>query len=236
MTNEERKTKWAVLISKRERLAKGEEVMIRVITSYGGHIAGLEEEDIQTITVSDITEIAPNMVKVQSEESAEVDYYIYNYSFPNKSLCSPETVGWREVDAPAMPLIGEHMTFTRRRKFKDEVLHTNPVLNIDVLSTRKIIAWCKDKEIGHDIGYIMSVKDAKPVPKGNFFWLWSIGIQRPNQEDLCKVTMFLNGELFTDDINFVPKSAKALGDSTLFEGEDGNFYITHNPITSCWKE
>lgn len=236
MTDEKRKTKWAILVGKEGRLSKGEKVMIRVITPYGGHVAGWEAEDIQTITVSEVTEMAPNMVKVQSEESAEEDYYIYNYSFPNKSFCSPETVGWREVDAPAMPLIGEHMTFTRRRNLKDEVLHTNPVLKIDVLSTKRIIAWCKDKEIGHDIGYIMSVREAKSAPTGNFFWLWNIGIQRPNQEERCNVTMFLNGELFTDDINFVPKSAEALGDATLFEGVDGNFYIAQNPIASCWRE
>lgn len=239
MTDEKRKTKWAVPVGKRQILnGKGQKIFIREILPFGGHGGGgIETGAMQEITISDVEVFASNMMKVQTEEE---DYYMYNYSFPNKSLMIPARAEWIDLDTPQIPLIGERITLARRCKqnnFKGEVFHTNPVLSIEVLNEKMVIAWCKDKEVGQDMGYVLNVKDANPAPKCNAYWLWNIGCQRPNQrEDMCYITIDIEGDIFSADIGFTPKSAQALGDATLFEGEDGNFYIAKLPISSCWKK
>lgn len=237
MAEEKRKTKWAVNWSNKEYFKKGEEIIIQEISPFGGHGGGGIEKEVKLITVVKEEVVAPNMTRVQTELE---DYYIYNYSFHQQNICFPVREGWHRFDSPEMPVIGERMTLTRSRKenyFKEELTTTNPVIRTEIITSKHIIAWCKDKSIGNDIGYVINVSNANPAPKGNFYWLWSVGHKLPKGEEVrCNVTVEIAKELYTSGINLLPKNATEIGNATLFEGEDGNFYITQYPITLCWKE
>lgn len=237
MVQEKRKTKWAVLWNKKGDLKEGEEILIQEISPFGGHGGGGIEKVVKLITVVKAEEVAPNMTRVQTKLE---DYYIYNYSFPQQNICFPVREGWHRFDSPEMPGIGERMTLARSCKanhFKEELTMTNPVIRIEVITSKHIIAWCKDKSIGDDIGYVINVNNADPAPKGNFYWLWSVGHEiTKGEEGICNVTVEIAKELYTSDIKLLPKNATEIGNATLFEGEDGNFYITQYPITSCWKK
>lgn len=230
MAEERRKTKWAIPWSSREYIKEGHKILVRVITSLGAY------GDIEDIKALKVEKVAPNMLRIQTETE---DYYIYDYSFPKKDIGFPKSEGWRYIDSPKMPELGERMTFIRNCEdsdFKEETISTNPILKIDVISPKNIIVWCKEKILGKDVGYIIEVEEAKPAPKGNYYWIGSSEPPCLRKKGIWKLTIEFGNLPHTSSIDFIPRNVTELGDAALIEDENGVFYIAHIPISSCWKE
>lgn len=230
MAEEKRKTKWAIPWSNREYIKEGNKILLKEISSLGTY------GEIVDVKAIKIEHIAPNMLQVQTELE---DYYIYDDSFLKGNIGFPAREGWRYIDSDRMPDIGERMNFARECEnsdLKKETIFTNPVYKIDVISPRHIIAWCKEKMLGKDVGYVIEVREAKPAPKGNYYWIGSIENPCPRKKGIWKLTMEFEHLPNTTSIDFVPKNVKEIGDATLIEDENGVFYIAHIPICSCWKE
>ena len=236
MKNEKKKTRWAVLLDSFDRLSKGNEVRIREVLPHSWHGgSNLETEDVR-IKVFAVKEVAPNMLLVHADKA---DYYMYNYRLSEHNLCFPSKWNWRACKPVKM---GEQICFTRKIQqngFREESFMTNPVFKIDVIYQGLLIAWCKDREKGNDIGYVIDeiVVYSTGATCGQHYWVWNMPIQSLNEKTTASITVDLGGEYISKSVEFTPRSAKSIGnDWTLLEGDDGNFYIWTTSMDYGWCE
>lgn len=224
MKGETRETKWAVLLSHEKELSKGNNIMIKDVEPYALHGGSyLETGSSKFVTISDVKKIAPNMLLVETDDA---DYYMYCYNLSDKKLrVSAEECG-RLLSG--YPKIGKKLRFEREST-------VNSVFKIDAIYKGLQIAWCKD-ESEEDIGYIIDIDKTGDSIIGNYHWLWSTSVITAGRECDAKITVDLAGKHITKHICFVPKSATPIGENTLIEGEDGNYYIRMFPMDRCWRE
>lgn len=230
MNNENRK-EWAILLS--GNLAKGETIVIQIVRPCGGHGGGYLDRETETIKVSNVKELKPNMLLVQTED---MDYYMYNYKLYGQNLSYIDgDNGWSIEEKPK---IGEDCLFSRLEKKgcrAEGFLTNNPVFKIDVIHARLAIAWCKD-EMGEDVGYVIKSKTFKDAPTGNYYWIWNLEAQKAGKKTIGYITVDFAGKGVTSFVSFVPQRATAIGNWTILEAEDGNFYIWQVPIEIGWEE
>lgn len=232
MNNENRKKEWAVLIS--EKITEGETIVVELLRPCGMHGGSYLEKEVKSIEVLAVKEIAPNMVLAETEET---DYYVYQYNLYAKKLSHMDgSNGWTIEEKPK---IGEKCLFTRRVEkngYREGSFTTpNPIFEIQVIHSSIAIAWCKD-EMGEDIGYVIRTESFPDAPKGNYYWIWELEAQKAGKKSSGCIIVDLDGKRNTSFITFVPKKATAIGDWTVFEAEDGNFYICQVPMEIGWEE
>lgn len=234
MKNEKKKQKWAVLLDSCERLSKGNKVRVREIIPYSFHGGSCLENEVTNITIFAVKEVSANMLLVHADKA---DYYMYNYCLSKNNLCFPSNEKWYTDDVIKT---GEPICFTRtiqQNNFKEECFTTNPVFKIDVIYQGLVIAWCKDRVKGDDIGYVVNTSHPTEATCGQYYWLWNTTILSPGEKTDAKITIDLAGEYVSHYIEFTPKSAKPIGaDWSLIEGDDGNFYIRTLSMDYGWHE
>lgn len=100
------------------------------------------------------------------------------------------------------------------------------------------IAWCKDRELGNDIGYVIEMTDSQNAPKGNYFWAWNVDISALEEEGNARICVDLLGEKASVNGMLIAKNITAFGNWSLIEGDDGNFYICQvlfEDVKNCLK-
>lgn len=237
MKNENRRQKWAVLLDDAERLSKGEKITIEEVFSRAGHGGGYLETKIKTIEVSGVKEAAPNMLIVQA---GDTDYYMYNYNLSRCNVVFPTDKHW-SIDTELQ--IGKQIRFTRsikRNGFEEECRMSNPVFKMQVIHPNMLIAWCKDRELGDDIGYCIGngfgATCSEEAPTGNCFWLWDVENPVCGHKTNAKICVDLAGKKASAYVTFVPKRGMRMGEWTLIAAKDGNCYIWQYPFDREWIE
>lgn len=230
MNNENRK-EWAILLS--GNLAKGETIVIQIVRPCGGHGGGYLDREAETIKVSNVKELKPNMLLVQTDD---MDYYMYNYKLYGQKLSYIDgNNGWSIEEKPE---IGRKCVFTRRSKNKnsrEEIRESpNSIFKIDVMHPNLAIAWCKDG-VGEDIGYVIRTETFPDAPTGNYYWIWNLEALKAGEKAIGEIIVGLSKKGVKSFVSFVPKKATAIGDWTIIEAEDGNFYIWQVPMEIGWE-